>query len=172
MSNVVRYRIAEASDVEAIGIQGRAAFLETFQEFYSDLEINGYFAATYGTRLQAEEIADAAIRIFIAEDDQGLLGHLKLGPCALPVNSTEPAAEVKRFYLLSRAQGTDIARTLLAQAVETARGQGAKSLYLSCWTANERALRFYLREGFAIVGRQDFHMGPRVDEDYIMQRRI
>lgn len=170
MINKVRYRLAGPGDAEAIGVQGRTAFLEAFREEYAPGDIDGYFAATYGTHLQESEIADPAIKILLAEDDRGLLGHLKLGRCSLPVISNRPAAEVKRFYVLRRGQGTDIAHTLLMHGIRTAREQAVKSIALSCWTRNERALRFYLREGFTIAGRQNFRVGSRIDDDYVMER--
>lgn len=172
MDTLVRYRLAQPSDSEGIGIQGRAAFLEAFGEEYTQAEVDGYFAVTYGLQLQDAEIAEPANRIFLAEDDRGLVGHLKLGPCNLPEVTTFPTAEVKRFYVLGRAQGTGVARTLLAMGVEAAQDQGYRSVALSCWTGNHRALSFYRREGFEVVGRQSFSVGPRVDEDFVMERPI
>jgi ribosomal protein S18 acetylase RimI-like enzyme len=58
------------------------------------------------------------------------------------------------------------------QAVQAAQAQAARGLYLSCWKGNDRAVRFYQREGFAIVGEQHFPVGTRIDEDYIMRRPI
>lgn len=132
MSTPVRYRLAEVGDAQAIGVQGRAAFLEAFNDEYSPSDIDQYFASTYETQLQESEIADRANKVFLAEDDRGLVGHLKLGPCSLSVISNEPAAEVKRFYVLRRAQGTHIARTLLMHGIRTAHDQAMKSLALSC----------------------------------------
>lgn len=168
----VTYRVGVPGDAQAIATQGKAAFLEAFQHLYAAHEIDGYFAKTYGPGVQDQELHDPECRLFLAEDELGLLGHLKLGPCTPSMTSGEPSAEIKRFYLLARAHGSGVARALLMQAVEAARTQAAQSLYLSCWTGSDRALRFYQREGFAIVGRHNFPIGTRIDEDYIMRRPI
>ncbi len=166
------YRTATPEDVDAIARQGQAAFIEAFGPAYTDEEIAGYFAKTYGAELQRAEVADPGTCLFLAEIDGELVGHLKLGPCALPSDLPEPSGEVKRFYLLKKAQGTQVARTLLAMAKAEALRRGWNTLLLSCWTGNDRALRFYRREGFAVIGQQDFAVGPRVDLDHIMAHRL
>ena len=171
MSEVV-YRAGEPGDALAIAAQGKAAFLEAFQHVYDAQEIAGYFATTYGPGVQDQELGDPENQLFLVEDEGGLLGHLKLGRCTLPKTNGEPSAEIKRFYVLARAQGTGVARALLMQAVEAAQAQAARGLYLSCWKGNDRAVRFYQREGFVIVGEQHFPVGTRIDEDYVMRRPI
>jgi diamine N-acetyltransferase len=171
MSAVI-YRLGEPGDALAIAAQGQAAFLEAFQHVYAAHEIEGYFAKTYGPGMQDQELGDPECRLFLVEDELGLAGHLKLGRCTLPRTEGEPSAEIKRFYVLTRAQGAGIARALLLQAIEAAQAQGVRGLYLSCWKGNDRALHFYQRKGFTIVGEQQFSVGTRIDEDYIMRRLI
>ncbi len=170
MSTPVRYRRAGPDDVAAVAAQGRTAFLETFGTVYEPDDIAAYFATAYGS--DATDIANDAAALFLAEDDAGLVGHLKLGALALPVGSGEAgdaAREIKRLYVLGRAHGKGVGRTLLDLGVIQARGAGARALYLSCWTGNERALRFYRRGGFAIAGRTSFAVGRRIDEDHILR---
>ena len=51
----------------------------------------------------------------------------------------------------------------------TARERGADELFLSVFTDNARARRFYERRGFAPVGTYHFMVGTHADEDIVMR---
>jgi RimJ/RimL family protein N-acetyltransferase len=56
--------------------------------------------------------------------------------------------------------------------LDTAVRRGADELYLSVFTDNHRARRFYERHGFQPVGRYHFMVGDHADEDIIMRRPL
>ena len=172
MAARIDYRIARPTDAQAIAEQGKQAFVEAFGSVYAPPEVQGYFAQTYGGGMQDQEINDPAVYLLVAEDEQGIFGHIKVGPCALPVKVDEPSAEIKRFYLLARSHGTGVASAMLMAAIEWARARNAAALYLSCWTDNQKGLRFYMRNGFTIVGRQQFAVGARIDDDHILRMAL
>jgi ribosomal protein S18 acetylase RimI-like enzyme len=53
-----------------------------------------------------------------------------------------------------------------------ARRRGAAEMYLSVFTDNPRARRFYERYGFDYVGRYAFMVGTHADEDLIMRLKL
>ncbi len=66
---------------------------------------------------------------------------------------------VKMLYVEPEAQGQGIAGALLRRAVELLEIP-ARSLHLKTQSANEQALRFYLRQGFTVAGaalEDDWH---------------
>jgi RimJ/RimL family protein N-acetyltransferase len=50
-----------------------------------------------------------------------------------------------------------------------ARARGAQELYLSVFTDNHRARRFYARYGFEEVGPYQFMVGTHADNDIILR---
>jgi ribosomal protein S18 acetylase RimI-like enzyme len=56
--------------------------------------------------------------------------------------------------------------------LEEARRRGAEQLFLSVFTDNHRARRFYARYGFEPVGTYAFMVGTHADEDIIMRARL
>jgi ribosomal protein S18 acetylase RimI-like enzyme len=54
--------------------------------------------------------------------------------------------------------------------LDQAKSRGAHELYLTVYTDNHRAKRFYERYGFVAVGRYDFMVGNHADEDIIMKK--
>jgi ribosomal protein S18 acetylase RimI-like enzyme len=63
--------------------------------------------------------------------------------------SPERAGEVETLSLLPAARGRGLGRALLDRAQEELRAAGIDELRLSVIATNERAVRFYEREGFA-----------------------
>ena len=53
-----------------------------------------------------------------------------------------------------------------------ARAARRDELYLSVFTDNHRAKRFYARYGFEAVGPYDFMVGSHADEDIIMRLKL
>jgi ribosomal protein S18 acetylase RimI-like enzyme len=82
------------------------------------------------------------------------------------------AMELQQIYVLSAWHGTGVAQDLMEWAVERARQAGAPELYLTVFDHNERAKKFYRRNGFAEVGRCTFILGDRVDDDRVWRRPL
>jgi diamine N-acetyltransferase len=173
MSAFIRpaYRQASAADIPAIAHQGQTAFLEAFGSSYTADEIASYFSRQFGPGVQEEEFASGQYVTFIAESTEGLIGHCKLGSFELPEGGPSVLG-INRLYVCAKWHGKGVAGELLGLAIAKARRMGVSDLYLSCWTENPRARRFYERSGFAVVGTCHFQMGNRVDTDYLMQLHL
>jgi diamine N-acetyltransferase len=78
------------------------------------------------------------------------------------------AIEVHRFYVDRIAHGKGVAQALMAAVKSTAKEFDAKHLWLSAWERNPRAVTFYAKMGFEIVGNADFAVGSDVQTDHIM----
>jgi RimJ/RimL family protein N-acetyltransferase len=57
-------------------------------------------------------------------------------------------------------------------AVAEARQRGMDELYLTVFTENHRARRFYDRYDFVPVGSYEFMVGNQADEDIIMMKAL
>ena len=57
-------------------------------------------------------------------------------------------------------------------ALAEAATRGVEEMYLTVFTENHRARRFYDRYGFIPVGRYDFMVGSHADEDIIMMKAL
>ncbi len=53
--------------------------------------------------------------------------------------------------------------------IEEARNMEHATIWLSTWQKNERAIRFYEKWGFQIVGNAIYAIGEDVTDDFIMQ---
>jgi diamine N-acetyltransferase len=166
----ILYRHAQESDAEALAALFRDTFTETFQHLYEPADLAA-FLAEHTASHWAEQIRDHAFSVRIAEDASEAVGLAKIGPVKLPVDPGS-ALELRQLYVRQRARGSGVAARLMDWVIEEARGRGARDLYLSVYTENLRAQRFYARYGLVGVGPCIFMVGNQADEDIIMRRSL
>jgi ribosomal protein S18 acetylase RimI-like enzyme len=158
-------------DAAAIDRIFDTSFCDTFGHLYKpeDLET---FMSSFGVEDWEQQLRDPAFAIRVAEVEEQPVGYLKLGPMKLPFTPTGPAILLDQLYILKGHHGTGIAHALMDWALDEAKKRGAREIYLTVYTDNHRAKRFYDRYGFEAVGRYDFMVGNHADEDIIMRKRI
>jgi ribosomal protein S18 acetylase RimI-like enzyme len=164
------FRQASPQDAAVIDRIFRTSFCDTFAHLYRDEDLSAFLAQFTSAAWQAE-LADPNFAFQIAEAGEPA-GYVKLGPLKLPVETDAPALELKQLYVLKAHHGAGIARQLMEWAFTEARRRGAAELYLTVYTDNHRARRFYDRYGFGEVGRYAFMVGNHADEDIIMRKAV
>ncbi len=118
------------------------------------------------------------IAIYVAEsDDDSLVGYVMVDfrPCdddevAPLLRNVEPTAEFSKLYVHPDAHGSGFAQQLLEKAAEDAQARGCASLWLTVWKENVRALRFYDKNGFSVVGDRFYRVGELLDHDFVAVR--
>lgn len=165
---MITYRDGTVADAEAIDRIFRTSFCDTFANLYAKADLDS-FLATFTRDAWRAELGDAAFAFRVAAAAGEPFGYVKLGPLALPTEPAGPALELKQLYLLKDWHGRGAAQELMGWALAEGRARGARELYLSVYTENWRARRFYERYGFTVEGPYAFMVGNHADEDLIMK---
>ncbi len=167
----VTYRIATAEDADSLAELGARTFIHTFGHLYQpgDLAI---FLQNHSTENWTKELRDPAFEVRVAECDGVLVGYVKLGPPHLPFEPRGEAAELRQLYVVDEMKGQGVAHELVRWVIERARDQRADYLYLSVFTENHRARRFYEKYGFEPEGTYAFMVGNHADEDIVMRLKL
>jgi ribosomal protein S18 acetylase RimI-like enzyme len=163
---VIACRDAGPADAEALADLFRRSFTETFGALYRREDLDAFLAGL-GEGAWRGELADPAIAGRIAEAEGAAIGFAKIGPLALPVEAAGPAAELRQLYVLKPFQGRGVAQALMGWVLAEARRRGAGELFLSVYSGNDRAKRFYRNYGFSYVAPYLFMVGAQADEDEI-----
>lgn len=161
-------RTANQADAKLIDGLFRSIFTETFAHLYKPEDLAAFMANFTLERWQSE-LADPRFAFRIAELGGMPVGYAKVGPMDLPADHGDRPIELYQFYLLDQARGRGIAQDLMAWVIDAARAMGGEELFLSVFTENHRARRFYHRFGFSEVGPYHFMVGTQADEDIIMR---
>jgi ribosomal protein S18 acetylase RimI-like enzyme len=165
------YRQADAADAAALAELGAGTFTHTFGHLYdpSDLDL---FLQNHSPENWDRELNDPAFEVRVAESGGKLVGYVKLGPPHLPFEPRGEAAELRQLYVVEEMKGQGVADELIRWVIERARDQRADFLYLSVFTENHRARRFYEKYGFEPEGTYAFMVGSHADEDIVMRLKL
>lgn len=128
------------------------------------------------TQLNAERFGDlmGTASFFVVDSpDGGVCGYAMLAdePPPVPGPWRNPA-ELRRIYVDGDLHGRGVAAMLMRACLDEAGAQGRDWIWLGTNVNNERALRFYEKAGFAVVGERDFTVGTTVEHDYVLAREL
>lgn len=164
----VRQRTASPDDAERVVALFHGCFRDTFGHLYKPQDLAAFLDGHRPEHWRDQLDSDGFAVRLVEEGDQ-LAGFIKLGPLRLPVEPAGQALELRQLYVLEPWHGSGVARDLMEWLLAEARQRGADELYLSVFTENHRARRFYARYGFEEVGPHAFMVGNQADEDVIMR---
>ena len=167
----VTYRDAMPADAATLDRLFDTSFCDTFAHLYKPEDLDT-FLKSFGVADWEAQLRDPAFAARIAEADSEPVGYIKLGPLKLPVETDGPALLLDQLYILKEHHGAGIAHALMDWGLEETARRGARQLFLTVYTENHRARRFYDRYGFEAVGRYDFMVGNHADEDIIMRKLL
>ncbi|HEY8282614.1 MAG TPA: GNAT family N-acetyltransferase [Leifsonia sp.] len=127
----------------------------------------------------AEYLADTSRVLLIAVDSaSGAIGYtmVNLGePADEDVRAAiriRPTSELSKCYVLPGHHGAGVARELMTVSLEAAAEAGASGMWLGVNEENAKAQRFYGKNGFERVGAKRFLVGDRLEDDWVMERRL
>lgn len=168
---MIDYRDATAADGAVLGGIARATFIDTFGALYklADLAI---FLEKGSDQAYAAELADLDIAVRFAETGGAPIGFCKISSLKLPAETNARAAELRQLYVYKPWHGLGIADVLTEWAKATARARGFDEIWLSVFTKNPRARRFYARHGFAEIAPYHFMVGDQADEDILCRAKL
>jgi len=163
-------RDATAADAGALATFAAAVFAETYATTALPADIAAHLATHFSAVRQGAEIADPARRTWLAEVDGTLAGYAQLRsgtptPAGVVVGASGPVLELQRLYVGSPWHGRGVAQALMSTCMASASG----GLWLNVYKANARAIAFYEKAGFRIVGEVTFVLGTDPQVDFVMQ---
>jgi diamine N-acetyltransferase len=166
-------RPACGADAAALAALAERTFRATFGASTSAANLQRHCARSYGAALQAAEIADLGVRTLLAHRGEELAGFAQLrleGPAPACVAGT--AVEIQRLYVDQPWHGQGVAAALMRALLALATQAGAAGVWLGVWEHNPRAIAFYGKFGFCIVGAHDFDLGGDLQRDLVMQLQL
>lgn len=150
---------AKAEDHRSIVDIGKVAVAEAHRDSTTAENLNEYMDKHYNDDVIKKEL-----------DDQNNIYHIisyngrPAGFSKIVLNAKEPAiaaenvTRLDRIYLLKEYFGLKLGFELLKFNIELAKDNNQSGMYLYTWTGNKRAIDFYLKTGFTIIGSHKFYV--------------
>ncbi len=173
MSAAPAIRRAGPGDAAALADIGARTFDLTFGHLYPPEDLAAFLGDSHSEASYAKLLADPRYALWLLEDAGGrALGYAVAGPCGLPHAEVRPEdGELKRLYLLPEAQNGGWGGRMFDQALAWLERDGPRTLWISVWSENFGAQRFYARYGFSKIAEYEFPVGRVRDREFMYRRR-
>ncbi|GAB4032629.1 GNAT family N-acetyltransferase [Spirosoma gilvum] len=142
----------------------------TFGEILSPDQISYMLDMMYSLDSLKSQTNDKQHVFLLAKDDTS---QEYLGYCSYEFNyKGQSLTKIHKIYLLPASQGKGVGRLLIDTVAEVAKANNNDRLGLNV-NRNNKAIQFYERVGFAIVGQEDIDIGDGfLMEDFVMEKPL
>jgi ribosomal protein S18 acetylase RimI-like enzyme len=139
---------------------------------------DAFIAANLSESRFREYLGDPGRILFLASMDGAVVGYAMLvtgepyDAEAARAVVARPTVELSKIYVREEHHRSGVAGELMTASLGAAADIGARSVWLGVNQRNERANRFYEKQGFRVVGTKHFRVGERLFEDFVRERPI
>src|SRR5680860_534774 len=159
-----------SGDVEELEQISRQTYINAFSWGNSPENMLAYLDSSLSEEKLCEELKEPNSEFYFAEMNHKTIGYIKVNFDAAQTDLDDhDAMELERIYVIKEFQGKKYGQKLLNKVLEIAKKNQMDYLWLGVWEKNERAIRFYERNGFSVTGSHPFRMGDEIQTDLIMK---
>lgn len=134
-------------------------FLESHGHSAAPADINSYIQGKYTPAVLAEELADPANIYHLLYYGDAPAGFSKIMLNSGHEDIPEPnVTKLERIYMLKEYYGKKLGHALFQHIRQLSQRECQAGMWLYVWKQNTRAVDFYTREGFRVIGSHDFRI--------------
>lgn len=158
----MQIRLATTEDIPALVDLAARTFPLACPADMPQTDIEAFVAANLNATVFAEHLASSEEILLVAEARNKNL----IGWALLLVDGRD--AFLSKCYVDAAAHGTGVADALIDAVLSAARDRGVEQISLGVNKQNARAIGFYRKTGFVVIGERKFKVGSRVESDDVM----
>ncbi len=158
---IILIRNATPADAGVIALLGRITFTETFGHLFRYSEdLDNYLKRTFSVDKIESSLKKAENVYWLAFANRLPVGYakLKLDSPSLFLNESS-ICQLQKIYVLKDFLSLKIGLALQQELLRKAGDLEFSTIWLSVLKENERAIRFYHKNGFEKIGDHDFSIG-------------
>lgn len=172
MENIEIRRVT-LKDIQTLQQISRDTFSETFSENNDVANMNRYLEEGFATDKLSKEVSNPASQFYFAILDDQVIGYLKLNTGnAQTEGEAAEALEIERIYVLGAYHGKKVGQLLYAKTMHLAAELKSTYVWLGVWEENQRAIRFYEKNGFMAFDKHIFKLGEDEQTDIMMKKTL
>lgn len=161
------------NDIVELQKVGRQTFQETFAESNSEENMNSYLEEGFSLEKLTQELNNENSEFYFVKTDNKIVGYLKVnfGDAQTELIDNK-GFEIERIYILKEYHGKKVGQLLYDKAIEIAKGKEVDFVWLGVWEHNNRAIRFYEKNGFIPFDKHVFKVGDDEQIDIMMKLKL
>lgn len=166
---------AQAAEVAALAA---LTFPLACPQSVTDEDVRGYVDEVLSPARFTDYLADPGRTVLVARRSGRAVAYTMLvhaapaDPAVAPLIERRPSTEISKFYADPATHGTGTARSLMDAVLALCADRGDAGVWLGVNRHNARALRFYGKCGFSVVGSRIFLVGADTHDDHVMARGL
>jgi ribosomal protein S18 acetylase RimI-like enzyme len=170
MKRNLTFRKAIVADTSTVAQIGAETFRAEFGPHHTPEDMEEYLADNFNNEVILSLIEDVSHHFLLGYEGEKVIAYAMFREGTPPdfVSGSSPI-ELVRFYVIPEVIGLGYGSALMQACIEEARRMGHKSIWLATWQENKRAIGFYEKWGFRIVGNAIYVIGQDVTDDFILQ---
>lgn len=150
---------AFATDAEILSTLGRHTFIESHGHSAAKEDIDTYINTAYSLEACQQELTDTNnVYYFIYYNNQPAGFSKVILNCPAPGVMGTNITKLERIYVLKEFYNLKLGLALLNFNIELSKSNQQAGMWLYTWIENERAVNFYKKAGFVIIGSYDFRI--------------
>lgn len=166
-------RMAKEADILELQKIGKQTFFETFASNNSTTDMEQYLDQKFSVKQLKKELNNSETMFYFSEIENKIIGYLKINTGkAQTENSHIKALEIERLYIASNYQGKKTGQLLFNKSIEIAKKQRVGNIWLGVWEKNQRAIKFYQKNGFVEFGKHKFKFGQDKPLNLMMRLKL
>ena len=151
----------------------KQTFADTFGPYNTEADMQQYLQGNLSMEKLETELSNPNSSFYFARSADQLIGYLKLNVAGAQTELQDPRAlEIERIYVVKEYHGKKIGQLLYDFAVSVAQEKQLDYVWLAVWENNERAIRFYEKNGFIAFDKHTFWLGEDKQTDIMMKRDL
>jgi len=156
LSRITKATIQNAKQLAPIA---KEAFLTAHGHSASKEDIDNYVTINFSERNFISEISNPDNHYYLIYHENKLAGYSKTTLNTTNENiALENVTYMSRLYLLKEFYGLQLGKKLFDFNIEFSKRHKQQGIWLAVWIENERAIKFYTKKGFSIVGKYNFRI--------------
>jgi diamine N-acetyltransferase len=169
----IEVRNASYPDARLLSVLAATTFYEAYFEQDAPHDLATYIGESFDLDVIKSQLNDPDSTFLIVFLDEKAVGYARLiAGSRHPSIATNRTIELKRIYILERVWRKGVGEKLLEHCMAIARQFGNDSIWLGVWERNERARRFYEKQGFVKTGTLEFPYGDSVGINDVMEKML
>lgn len=171
----MQIRRAILNDAATLSQLASKTFYDTFTGTCTEDDMRDFLFEYYNIEQVIKELSDPTDYFYFAEIDGDAAGYIRIKEdySGFAELQQYKALELKRLYVLKEYHGKEVAKKLMNFVLDFARENSYNLVWLGVWEHNERAKKFYIKNGFVDTGyKHPFPIGNTPQTDLWYWRKL
>ncbi len=170
----VHIKIGTIDDVHEISFLGKKTFDQSFGHLFGDRkDLTDYLDHTFSIEKLKSSIVKPHNVYWVAYYGKSAVGYAKIqlnSPSEFVESSK--GCKLQKIYILKEYLSMGIGAQLNQLIFDKAISTNSEYIWLSVLKSNEKAVRFYERNLYSIVGEHSFNIGKEDFDFWVMSRKL